>query len=242
MPRVDGRANDELRPVALTRSYSKYAEGSCLIELGDTRVLCTATVLDRVPGWLKGSEQGWLTAEYGMLPRSTEQRTEREAARGRQGGRTIEIQRLIGRALRSVVDLHALGERTIVIDCDVLQADGGTRTAAITGSFVALVEALDYLRQETSHTGPLPIIDFVAAISVGVVQNELLLDLCYKEDNMASVDMNVVMTGRGCFVEVQGTAEGAPFTRQRMDALLDLAAAGVRQLIAKQREVLGGLL
>jgi len=234
MPRADGRADDELRPVVLHPGFSKHAEGSCLIELGDTQVLCTATVEEQVPPWLRGSGSGWVTAEYGMLPRSTVDRTSRERARG---GRTFEIQRLIGRSLRAVVDVNGLGERTITLDCDVIQADGGTRTAAVTGAYVALVQALRGLLAR-SAIRRLPLLDSVAAISVGLVQGELLLDLSYGEDSMASVDMNVVMTGGGKFVEVQGTAEGSPFTRAQMDSLLAQAERGIKQLAAAQKEAL----
>lgn len=229
-----------MRPVRIIRHYNKYAEGSVLIELGDTRVICTATVEDKVPPFLKGAGKGWVTAEYGMLPRSTETRLYREAAKGKQGGRTYEIQRLIGRALRAVTDLEALGERTITLDCDVIQADGGTRTASITGAFVALIDAL----QKLVATGALPrfpVRDFLAATSVGIIDGRPVLDLCYAEDSTAEVDMNIVMTGRGEFVEVQGTGEEAVFTRQEVDALLDLASAGISELIDYQKEVLGEL-
>ncbi len=238
MPRADGRANDALRPVRIHAPYLKYAEGSCLIELGDTRVVCAATVEDRVPAFLKGSHGGWVTAEYGMLPRSGKERSPREAARGQVSGRTYEIQRLVGRSLRAICETGALDERTIVVDCDVLQADGGTRTAAITGGYVALVQALRRLVDQGALKA-LPIIDSVAAISVGIVQGEELLDLDYKEDGSASVDMNVVMTGRGRFVEVQGTAEGTPFSREQMGRLLDLAQKGVAQLLETQKQALG---
>jgi len=238
LERRDGRRPNELRPVTIRRGFSKYAEGSVLIEMGDTKVVCTATVEDRVPLWRKGSGAGWVTAEYGMLPRATLARTPREAATGRQGGRTLEIQRLIGRALRAVVDLPRLGERTITLDCDVLQADGGTRTAAITGAYVALVDSLAHLFAEYPQL-PLPVTDFVAATSVGVVDGQVLLDLCYDEDSRAGVDMNVVMTGSGQLVEVQGTAEGTPFDRTILNELLDLAAAGIEQLVRAQRDALG---
>ena len=209
--RHDGRAPDSLRPVSITRGYTKHAEGSVLIEFGDTKVLCTASVLDKVPPHKKGSGEGWVTAEYGMLPRSTHTRSDREAARGKQTGRTQEIQRLIGRALRSVVDLRKLGERTIHIDCDVIQADGGTRTASITGAYVALADAVAWLIAQGKLSNS-PIIDSVAAISVGVVEGVPLLDLDYSEDSNCDTDMNVVMTGQGGFVEIQGTAEGVPFS------------------------------
>jgi len=238
MPRSDGRANDALRPVRLTRGYLKYAEGSCLAEVGDTRVVCAATVEARVPHWLKGQDTGWITGEYGMLPRAGKERTSREAARGQQSGRTHEIQRLIGRALRAVVELRALGERTITVDCDVIQADGGTRTAAITAGYVALVDALRGM-QEEGVLRALPVIDAVAAASVGIVQGEELLDLSYVEDSAASVDMNVVMTGRLHLVEIQGTAEGTPFSRAQMDRLVDLAQGGIERLVALQKEALG---
>jgi ribonuclease PH len=236
--RAAGRRADELRRVALTRGYTRHAEGSVLVEFGDTRVICTASVEDRVPAFLKGRGQGWLTAEYGMLPRATGTRSEREAARGRQGGRTLEIQRLIGRSLRAVVDLAQLGERTIHIDCDVIQADGGTRTAAITGAFVALHDALAWMR-ERGLVGALPVRDFVAAVSVGICQGEVLLDLDYTEDSSSETDMNVVMTGSGAFVEVQGTAEGAPFSHGDLQAMVALARAGIERLIAAQKAALG---
>ena len=215
MQRVDGRKTGELRPVRITRKYIKHAEGSVLIEVGDTKVICTASVEDKPPQFLKGEGKGWVTAEYGMLPRATGIRTLREAARGKIGGRTYEIQRLIGRSLRAVVDLAALGERTVWLDCDVIQADGGTRTASITGAFIALVDALNNLREQ-GILSRIPISDFVAATSVGRLKRELILDLCYEEDSAAEVDMNVVMTGSGRFVEVQGTGEEASFTRQEM--------------------------
>lgn len=252
MVRHDGRALDQLRPIRIHRNYTKYAEGAVLIEMGDTHVLCTATVEDRVPLWRRGQGAGWVTAEYGMLPRATETRTPREAARGRQGGRTLEIQRLIGRALRAVVDLSGIGERTITIDCDVLQADGGTRTAAITGAYVALVDSLAHIQRGSSENatsggtaatgdsaGPLPVNDVVAAVSVGIVDGQPVLDLDYKEDVAADVDMNVVMTGRGHLIEVQGTAEGAVFDRAALDNLLDLATSGIEQIAAAQRAALG---
>jgi ribonuclease PH len=238
MMRASGRRPDELRRVVLTRGYTRHAEGSVLVEFGDTRVLCAASVLAGVPGFLKGRGEGWLTAEYGMLPRATGTRTEREATRGRQSGRTLEIQRLIGRSLRAVVDLPATGERTIHVDCDVLQADGGTRTAAITGGFVAVYDALRWM-QDQGMIDRLPVQDFVAAVSVGIVGDEALLDLDYAEDSSCDTDMNVVMTGAGGFVEVQGTAEGAPFTRAQMDAMLALARAGIERLIAIQKSALG---
>ena len=236
--RPSGRKPDELRPVRITRGYTRHAEGSVLVEFGDTRVLCTASVEDRVPPFLKGQGKGWLTAEYGMLPRSTNTRTQREASAGKQSGRTHEIQRLIGRSLRAVTDLAALGERTIQIDCDVIQADGGTRTASITGAFVALHDAMRALSQEQLTTAS-PLGDFVAAVSVGVYQGVPVLDLDYAEDSQCETDMNVVMTGSGKLVEVQATAERAPFSRVELDSMVDLAAAGISQLIAAQRSALG---
>ncbi len=236
--RSDGRAADELRRVTITPRYSKHAEGSALIEVGDTRVLCTVSVEEKVPPFLKGSGQGWITSEYGMLPRATTTRTQREVAKGRPSGRTHEIQRLIGRSLRAVVDLRALGERTLWVDCDVLQADGGTRTAAITGSFVALVEALRRLKGQGAIAA-LPLFDFVAATSVGKVDGQVLLDLAYDEDSRAEVDMNVVKTGRGRFVELQGTAEDTAFTQDELGLLLAAAEKGTSELIALQRKVLG---
>jgi ribonuclease PH len=237
MPRPSGRGADELRKVTVHRGYTRHAEGSVLIEFGDTRVLCTASVEERVPPFLKGQGRGWLTAEYGMLPRSTGTRTEREAARGKQSGRTQEIQRLIGRSLRAVTDLPALGERTIHIDCDVIQADGGTRTASITGAFVALHDAASFLR-ERQLLAAWPVRDFVAAVSVGMYRGVPVLDLDYAEDSACETDMNVVMTGQGGLVEVQGTAEGEPFTRAQLEAMLGLAAEGIRQLIGAQRAAL----
>ncbi len=239
MPREDGRALGEYRPITLTRSYARYAEGSCLVEVGQTKVLCTASVEDKVPPFLKGKGQGWLTAEYSMLPRATHTRSARDTAK--PSGRTVEIQRLVGRSLRSIVEMDALGERTITLDCDVLQADGGTRTAAISGAFVALVEALSWMRSK-GQLKTLPFTEWVAAVSVGVVRGEERLDLAYEEDSSASVDMNVVMTDTGRFIEVQGTAEGAPFDRDRLNRLLDLAHGGIRQMLTKQREALDGLL
>ncbi len=227
-----------MREVSITRGYTKHAEGSVLIAFGDTKVLCTASVEERVPGFLKGKGQGWLTAEYGMLPRSTHTRSDREAARGKQSGRTQEIQRLIGRSLRAVTNLTALGERTIQLDCDVLQADGGTRTAAITGSFVALHDAIATLLKGGLIPAS-PIRDHIAAVSVGVVGGVPVLDLDYPEDSSCDTDMNVVMTGSNGFVEVQGTAEGAPFSRLEMDRLLALAELGIGELIAKQKVALG---
>jgi ribonuclease PH len=236
--RANGRGIDELRPVRIERGCSRHAEGSALIEFGHTRVLCTASVDDKVPAFLKGRGQGWLTAEYGMLPRSTHTRTEREAARGRQGGRTLEIQRLIGRSLRAVVDLQRLGERTLQLDCDVLQADGGTRTAAITGAFVAAYDALRWLRAR-GQLAELPVRDYVAAVSVGVHGGRVLVDLDYAEDSTCETDMNVVMTGSGGFVEVQGTAEGAPFAAADLDAMLAAARTAIAALVRQQRAALG---
>ena len=235
--RPSGRRPDELRPLRITRRYTKHAEGSVLIEAGDTKVLCTASVEEGVPGFLKGKGQGWLTAEYGMLPRATDTRMRREAAEGRQSGRTQEIQRLIGRSLRAVTDLAQLGERTIKIDCDVLQADGGTRCASITGACVALADAIAWCHARDLITGN-PLTGFVAAVSVGVVGGQPLLDLDYTEDSGCDTDMNVVMTEAGGFVELQGTAEGAPFSRGEMDALVTLADKGIRALIAAQRAAL----
>ena len=236
--RPSGRKSGQLREVRLTRGFTRHAEGSVLVEFGDTRVLCTASVENRVPPFLRDKGRGWVTAEYGMLPRATHTRGDREAARGKQSGRTQEIQRLIGRALRSVVDMPALGERTVHIDCDVLQADGGTRTAAITGAFVALHDAFTWM-QGKGLIASLPVKDFVAAVSVGVYQGAPVLDLDYAEDVACDTDMNVVMTGAGRFVEVQGTAEGEPFARAELDALLDLAGRGIGQLVVEQRRALG---
>ena len=236
--RPSKRHPDQLRAVTLERGYTKHAEGSVLVAFGDTRVLCTASVEDKVPGFLKGKGQGWLTAEYGMLPRATNTRGDREAARGKQSGRTQEIQRLIGRSMRAVVDLGRLGERTVQIDCDVLQADGGTRTAAITGAFVAVHDALNWMKAR-GMIAELPLRDFVAAVSVGVYQGTPVLDLDYAEDSNCDTDMNVVMTGGGRYVEVQGTAEGEAFTRSEMDALLALAAQGIAELVAAQKKALG---
>jgi len=236
--RKDGRQPNQIRPVSIARDYLRHPKGSVLIEMGDTRVICAASVEEGVPPFLKNTGRGWLTAEYAMIPSSTHERSARESSRGRVGGRTHEIQRLIGRALRAVTDLTAFGERTIHIDCDVIQADGGTRTAAITGAFVALVDAFRKLRDEGLVDG-MPVRDFVSAVSVGIVDGRMLLDLQYDEDHRAEVDMNVVMTRGGLFIEVQGTAEGAPFTRERLDGLTDLAASGIALLTRKQIEILG---
>lgn len=232
--RVDGRGSDELRPVRIDPNYLEFAEGSALISIGKTRVLCAATLEEKVPAWMKGRGNGWVTAEYAMLPRSTQERTPRESVKGRPGGRTHEIQRLIGRSLRAVTDLRALGERTLWVDCDVLQADGGTRTAAITGAYVAVALALH--KHFTGNVWPLRA--QLAAVSVGVVDERLLLDLAYVEDSRAEVDMNVAMTDGGEFVEVQGTAEAHPFSRERLGAMLDLAAAGIRRLFVAQAEAI----
>jgi ribonuclease PH len=240
-PRVDGRASDQLRPVNIVPNFSKHAEGSALIEVGDTRVICTASVQEKVPPFLYRSGKGWVTAEYGMLPRATSERTDREAAKGKQGGRTMEIQRLIGRSLRAAVNAELIGERTIWLDCDVIQADGGTRTASITGSFVALTLALGRLYVD-GNLPSWPIKDFVAAVSVGIVNGVPSLDLNYVEDSKAGVDMNVVGTEKGRFVELQGTAEGATFSDEEMAAMIGLAKSGIAQLIAKQREVLTPIL
>jgi ribonuclease PH len=237
MSRSDGRRPDELRPVTITRDWLDHAEGSVLVEYGKTRVLCAASVTQGVPRWRKGSGLGWVTAEYAMLPRATNTRSDRESVKGRIGGRTHEISRLVGRSLRSVIDYKALGENTIVLDCDVLQADGGTRTAAITGAYVALADAVSWLRDAGSLVSE-PLTGSVAAVSVGIVAGEPMLDLCYEEDVSADTDMNVVMTGEGAYVEVQGTAEAAPFDRLLLDALLDLAAAGCADLTAAQRRAL----
>ena len=235
--RAHGRAAQDLRPVTLTRHYTRHAEGSVLVCFGDTRVLCTASVEERVPGFLKGSGKGWVTAEYGMLPRATHTRGDREAARGKQGGRTLEIQRLIGRSLRAVMDLEALGERTLTLDCDVLQADGGTRTASITGAYVALKDAVAHLLKDGLLKTD-PVHGAVAAVSVGIVGGMPVLDLDYSEDSHAETDMNVVMNEAGAFIEVQGTAEGHAFHRHELDGMLKLAEQGIQQLMARQREAL----
>jgi ribonuclease PH len=235
--RADGRVADQLRTVAIERQYTKHAEGSVLISFGATKVLCTASVLDKVPPHKRGSGEGWVTAEYGMLPRATHTRSDREAARGKQSGRTQEIQRLIGRSLRAVVDLKLLGEFTIHVDCDVIQADGGTRTASITGAYVALMDAVQFMLAQGKITQS-PIVDAIAAISVGVVAGVPMLDLDYSEDSACDTDMNVVMTGAGGFVEIQGTAEGAPFTGDELNALLALAQKGVAELVEAQKQSL----
>ncbi|WP_455209428.1 ribonuclease PH [Kaarinaea lacus] len=235
--RPSGRAPDQLRDIRLTRNYTKHAEGSVLVEFGDTKVICTASVEGHLPRWLKGAGKGWVTAEYGMLPRSTGERMSREAAKGRQGGRTMEIQRLIARSLRAVMDLEALGEQMITVDCDVIQADGGTRTASITGSYVAMVDAVNHLI-ERKVLSKNPIYGQVASVSVGIFQGTPILDLDYAEDSNAETDMNVVMNDGGAFIEVQGTAEGHAFSRDELNAMLDLAQRGIGTLIEKQREAL----
>jgi ribonuclease PH len=240
MPRPDGRAHDQLRPITVTRNWQAYAEGSALIEFGETKVLCAASVQQGVPRWRKGSGLGWVTAEYSMLPRATLTRNDRESVRGKIGGRTHEISRLIGRSLRAAIDLSALGENSISLDCDVLQADGGTRTAAITGAFVALSDAVAWLGAKGALARPAPLINSVQAVSVGVIDGEPRLDLMYEEDVRAETDMNVVVTGAGDFIEVQGTAEGTPFRRDELDALLDLAVAGCADLARIQKEALEG--
>src|SRR5919106_690258 len=235
--RGDGRAPDQLRPISITRGWSKQAEGSALIEFGNTRVLCTASLTEGVPRWLKGEGRGWVTAEYAMLPRATNTRSDRESVKGKIGGRTHEISRLIGRSLRSIIDTKALGENTIVLDCDVLQADGGTRTAAITGAYVALAEAISYLRERKLLKSE-PLTGSVSAVSVGIIDGAPMLDLCYEEDVRAETDMNLVITGDGKFIEVQGTAEGAPFDRAELDSLLELGTAGCAELTKLQLEAL----
>ncbi len=239
-PRLDGRLPDEPRPVSITTGFQPYAEGSVLIQTGNTHVVCSASVSDTVPRWMRGRGRGWVTAEYGMLPRSTHTRTSREARDGRQGGRSQEIQRLIGRSLRAVVDAGAMGERMVTVDCDVLLADGGTRTAAITGAYVALYQAFARLHAD-GQLDTLPLKEAVAATSVGVVDGRALLDLCYEEDSSAESDMNVVMTASGAFVEVQASAEGAPFQRGELDALLDLAHMGIERLLAAQAAAIESL-
>lgn len=238
MSRIDGRENDELREIKIIKDFIKNASGSVLIETGETRVICTASVEEKVPSFLRGTGQGWITAEYGMLPASTQNRKIRESHRGKVEGRTQEIQRLIGRTLRSVVDLKKLGERTIWIDCDVIQADGGTRTASITGAFIALVQALQKLVQEEKMQ-EIPIKNYVAAVSVGMVNEEHLLDLCYQEDSHAKIDMNIVMTDAGDYVEIQGTGEDSPFSKKDLFKLLELGEKGIQKLILQQKEILG---
>ena len=235
--RIDGRKNEQIRPVKVTRNYTKYAEGSVYIEVGDTQVLCNVSVEERVPQFLKGSGEGWITAEYNMLPRSTGTRKVRDIARLKLDGRTMEIQRLIGRALRSVVDLKALGERTLWIDCDVIQADGGTRTTSISGAFIAMVDAINKIHK-TKPFKVYPIRNFVAATSVGILNGEKILDLCYEEDSKAMVDMNIIMTDEGEFVEVQGTGEEKPFSRAELNELLDLGEKGIKQMIQVQKDSL----
>ncbi|MCX6343663.1 MAG: ribonuclease PH [Armatimonadetes bacterium] len=239
--RLDGRASDQLRQVTITRHFNKYAEGSCLIEMGDTKVICTATIEDKVPPFLKNSGQGWVTAEYGMLPRSCDTRTQRDTTKGQVNGRSQEIQRLVGRSIRSVADMGAWGERTIWLDCDVIQADGGTRTASITGAFIAFLDACALMKKD-GIVKKLPYKDLMAAISVGVVMSEELLDLNYKEDSNAAVDMNVVMTATGRIIEVQSTAEGAPFTRNRFNNLMDLAQKGTGELTKLVKETMKDVL
>ena len=238
--RSDNRQATDLRPVNITRPFTKYAEGSVLIEMGETKVVCTASVEEKVPPFLRDKGQGWITAEYGMLPRSTHERMSREASKGKQGGRTLEIQRLVGRALRAVTDMNQMGERSVWIDCDVLQADGGTRTAAITGSFIALADAFTTLKKKNLIT-QCPLLDYLAAISVGKVNGEIRLDLAYDEDSQADVDMNLVMTGNGRLVEVQGTAEHSPFTKQELDEFVALGWSGIQRLITLQKELVGSI-
>ena len=241
MVRVEGRPWNEIRDIRMTRDFLRYPEGSVLIEMGQTKVICTATMEDKAPAFLRNTGRGWLTSEYAMLPGSTQSRTDRESARGRIGGRTHEIQRLIGRSLRAVTDLNTFGERTIYIDCDVIQADGGTRTASITGGFVALVDLFRKL-QKRGLIDRIPVRDYVSAVSVGIVNDQLLLDLNYEEDSGAEVDMNVIMTGGGLFIEIQGTAEKTPFSRERLSAMSTLAEEGIQKLIRKQFELLGDLI
>ncbi|WP_447980709.1 ribonuclease PH [Candidatus Nitrospira bockiana] len=240
MRRGDGRRNDEVRPVKITRDFIKYAEGSVLIEMGGTKVICTASVEEKVPPFLKDKGKGWVTAEYSMLPRATHERTPREAVKGKQGGRTLEIQRLVGRALRAVTDMAEMGERTIWIDCDVIQADGGTRTASITGSFVALADAFAALKKK-HLIKKRPLTDYLAAISVGKVGGDVMVDLAYAEDSLAEVDMNLVMTGRGRFVEVQGTAELASFDKKDLDEFIGLGWNAIQSLVALQKDLIGNL-
>jgi len=238
--RIDGRRRDQIRPVKVTRNFTKHAEGSVLIEMGDTKVICTASVEEKVPPFLKGKGTGWVTAEYAMLPRATHDRSPRESVKGKQGGRTLEIQRLVGRALRAVIDTSRLGERTIWIDCDVIQADGGTRTASITGAFIALADAVSVLkRRELVKVNPLT--DYLAAISIGKVGGHVMVDLAYEEDSHAEVDLNLVMTGAGQYVEVQGTAEKTPFNKKDMDEFLDLGWGAIRELVDLQKSLIGAL-
>ncbi|HMZ54749.1 MAG TPA: ribonuclease PH [Nitrospira sp.] len=238
--RIDGRRRDQIRPVKVTRNFTKHAEGSVLIEMGDTKVICTASIEEKVPPFLKGKGTGWVTAEYAMLPRATHDRSPRESVKGKQGGRTLEIQRLVGRALRAVIDTSRLGERTIWIDCDVIQADGGTRTASITGSFIALADAVSVLKKrELVKVNPLT--DYLAAISIGKVGGHVMVDLAYEEDSHAEVDLNLVMTGAGQYVEVQGTAERTPFNKKDMDEFLDLGWRAIRELVDLQKSLIGAL-
>jgi ribonuclease PH len=239
MQRPSGRAPAQMRDITITRNFTRHAEGSVLVCFGDTRVICTASVEQGVPRFMRGEGRGWVTAEYGMLPRSTGTRMAREASRGKQGGRTVEIQRLIGRSLRAAVDLGRLGENTILIDCDVIQADGGTRTASITGACVALVDAINFLQRQKLISGD-PLLQMVASVSVGIYDGEPVLDLDYPEDSAADTDLNVIMGERGGFIEVQGTAEGAPFSRSELDSMLDLAARGIGELIERQKAALAG--
>ncbi len=240
MDRKDGRASDELRKLKITKNYIKYAEGSCLIEIGDTKVITTATIENTVPPFLKGKGKGWISAEYGMIPRSCKTRVQREASKGKLGGRTMEIQRLIGRSMRSVADMSKIGERTIWVDCDVIQADGGTRCASITGSFISVILALDTMCK-SGVIKEIPISDYVAAVSVGILDSKPILDLNYDEDSTAEVDMNIIMTGDGRFVEIQGTAEREPFKREDMNKLITLAGKGIDELIAAEKKVLKGI-
>lgn len=238
--RQDGRREDQIRPVTISRDFIKYAEGSVLIEMGGTKVICTASVEEKVPPFLKDKGRGWVTAEYAMLPRATQDRTQREAVKGRQGGRTLEIQRLVGRSLRAVTDMTEMGERTVWIDCDVIQADGGTRTASITGAFIALADAFTVLKRK-NLIKKRPLMDYLAAISIGKVGGQVMVDLAYEEDALAEVDMNLVMTGRGRYVEVQGTAERAPFEKKDLDEFVTLGWRAIQELVALQRELVGSL-
>ncbi len=238
--RIDGRRRDQIRPVKVTRNFTKHAEGSVLIEMGDTKVICTASIEEKVPPFLKGKGSGWVTAEYAMLPRATHDRSPRESVKGKQGGRTLEIQRLVGRALRAVIDTARLGERTVWIDCDVIQADGGTRTASITGAFIALADAMTVLKKK-DLVKMNPLTDYLAAISIGKVGGQVLVDLAYEEDSHAEVDLNLVMTGAGQYVEVQGTAERTPFNKKDMDEFLDLGWGAIRELVELQKSLIGSL-